>query len=343
MNMDMPQRLETFPADSYDVPLDQLIVRYGDGPAMQTAYHASPHKFDKFDMSKIGTGEGAQAYGHGLYMAESPAVSGRGGSYDREFTARALSKPDLNQQQEFILKHLDTGKNDMQILDAMAQNGIATDFDQAFSALNQMKAARSNVYKVDIPDEAIARMLDWDKPLNKRLELRDIVQKERPGYMTMGLPNDIITEADAYLSLAEKVGPAKAAEMFKEAGIPGIRYLDGSSRSVSGGELLDVANTPKGWTAKIRKPNIAGTVGDVIPQSAHFTTSAPFKTEQQARDWANQQIGGGTSNFVLFDDQMPRILEVNGQPTGLLPYADEAKAAKQLTSQGGLLAPRGKK
>jgi hypothetical protein len=39
------------------------------------AYHGSPHKFDKFDLSKIGTGEGAQAYGHGLYMAESPGVA----------------------------------------------------------------------------------------------------------------------------------------------------------------------------------------------------------------------------------------------------------------------------
>ena len=35
------------------------------------AYHGSPHDFDRFDMSKIGTGEGAQAYGHGLYFAEN--------------------------------------------------------------------------------------------------------------------------------------------------------------------------------------------------------------------------------------------------------------------------------
>jgi len=33
------------------------------------AYHGSPYKFDRFDLSKIGTGEGAQAYGHGLYFA----------------------------------------------------------------------------------------------------------------------------------------------------------------------------------------------------------------------------------------------------------------------------------
>ena len=40
-------------------------------------WHGSPHKFDKFDSSKIGTGEGAQAYGHGLYFAESPEVAGQ--------------------------------------------------------------------------------------------------------------------------------------------------------------------------------------------------------------------------------------------------------------------------
>ena len=37
------------------------------------AYHGSPHDFERFDTSKIGTGEGAQSYGHGLYFAENPA------------------------------------------------------------------------------------------------------------------------------------------------------------------------------------------------------------------------------------------------------------------------------
>src|SRR5574343_290164 len=38
-------------------------------------YHGSPHAFTKADSSKIGTGEGAQAYGHGLYWAESPETA----------------------------------------------------------------------------------------------------------------------------------------------------------------------------------------------------------------------------------------------------------------------------
>ncbi len=38
-------------------------------------YHGSPHDFDKFSMDKIGTGEGAQAYGHGLYFAEREGIA----------------------------------------------------------------------------------------------------------------------------------------------------------------------------------------------------------------------------------------------------------------------------
>lgn len=39
------------------------------------AYHGSPHNFDKFDLSKVGTGEGAQAFGHGLYFADRESIA----------------------------------------------------------------------------------------------------------------------------------------------------------------------------------------------------------------------------------------------------------------------------
>ena len=52
------------------------------------AYHSSPHDFEQFDLGKIGTGEGAQVYGHGLYFAENPAVSGQGGQYWNQFQRR---------------------------------------------------------------------------------------------------------------------------------------------------------------------------------------------------------------------------------------------------------------
>lgn len=46
-----------------------------------TAYHGSPHSFDKFSMDKIGTGEGAQDLGRGMYF------------YDDEGAARLYQNP----------------------------------------------------------------------------------------------------------------------------------------------------------------------------------------------------------------------------------------------------------
>jgi hypothetical protein len=44
-------------------------------PAGMTVYHGSPHVFEKFDLSKIGIGEGNQSYGRGLYTAQNPQVA----------------------------------------------------------------------------------------------------------------------------------------------------------------------------------------------------------------------------------------------------------------------------
>lgn len=60
------------------------------------AYHGSPYDFERFDISQVGTGQGAQSYGHGLYFAEEPAVakdyqeqlSGRRGVNPNAFTAK---------------------------------------------------------------------------------------------------------------------------------------------------------------------------------------------------------------------------------------------------------------
>ena len=47
----------------------------GKGIFEQIAWHGSPYTFDAFDLSKIGTGEGAQAHGWGLYFAQDEEVS----------------------------------------------------------------------------------------------------------------------------------------------------------------------------------------------------------------------------------------------------------------------------
>lgn len=55
---------------------DKVIVDAITDQSGIEVYHGSPFEFDRFDVTHIGRGEGAQAFGHGLYFAESPGVAG---------------------------------------------------------------------------------------------------------------------------------------------------------------------------------------------------------------------------------------------------------------------------
>lgn len=54
--------------------LDKLRKKYN-YQYYQSAWHGSPHDFDKFDLGAIGTGEGNQAHGWGLYFAKNREVA----------------------------------------------------------------------------------------------------------------------------------------------------------------------------------------------------------------------------------------------------------------------------
>jgi len=273
----------------------------GPAPMGITVWHGSPHKFTKFDMSKIGTGEGAQAYGHGLYMAETPDVA--------KTYADTLGEEVLVKGKPVYKAHNNTiagdapignaarnalqGSNwDLSKAKAAMQDAYKTSgdgyFKRAFdelSALSESDITRKTgaMYKVDIPDEAVARFLDWDKPLSQQPigSGLQVSKNESPAFSdekwlvnigdrtinayrtkkeaTSALTG--LTGADLYRHL-DAAGAAPGVEYLQSQGITGIRYLDGGSRSA----------------------------------------------------------GQGSSNFVLFDDQMPRILEINGQPTGQVPW-----------------------
>jgi hypothetical protein len=45
------------------------------GSRAMTAYHGSPHVFDRFDISRMGSGEGAQVFGRGHYFAENERIA----------------------------------------------------------------------------------------------------------------------------------------------------------------------------------------------------------------------------------------------------------------------------
>lgn len=58
-------------------PFDRTVDNFLSTPESldQTAYHGTPHRFTDFSLEHIGTGEGAQAHGWGLYFAQDRKIS----------------------------------------------------------------------------------------------------------------------------------------------------------------------------------------------------------------------------------------------------------------------------
>lgn len=229
---------------------NMLAGPLGFAPAGITAWHGSPHIFDKFDSSKIGSGEGAQAYGRGLYLAESPKVAA---SYNTSYYRRPYDENDPYYFAKQVLDEWSGGsvREALSALTEIARKAPTKRNKMALGALrhnvdlDKVLNGESYLYKVDLPDDAIAKMLDWDKAMSQQAE------SVRTAARDLGLPVTA-TGRDVYNALTQQArdmaimrgqntqptlgaSQAGASADLRELGIPGIRYLDGGSRSAGGG------------------------------------------------------------------------------------------------------------
>ena len=100
-----------------------------------------------------------------------------------------------------------------------------------------------SIYTVDIPDEKIAQMLDWDKPLSQQPKavkeaVNSIVLAEEL-YKGKYAPRflDTKTTGGEAIEIFNSVlgSPQVTSNYLREAGIPGIQYLDQASRGAKQG------------------------------------------------------------------------------------------------------------
>jgi hypothetical protein len=227
-------------------------------------YHGTPHTLPptprnplgEFDASKIGTGEGAQAYGHGIYTAENPAVAAgyrEKLSQNRLFDSRGTPfDVQANLSNPNVRAVLNKTNGDIDAAIARARQSIesipgtqgaeyaAKDIEtlNAIKASGGLQKQSGNLYKVDLPDEKIAKMLDFDKHLSEQPKaVQDILlryQKEIGGSFGTG---EQTLKAIAFERRMKGLddSPAAVAQQLKEMGIPGVQYLDAGSRNVAGG------------------------------------------------------------------------------------------------------------
>lgn len=141
------------------------------------AYHGSPHDFDRFSLDHIGTGEGAQMYGHGLYFADNidVAKSYSPRDYDAEQLmldrqARAMNNEDYLEAEFWDQAMLH--KTPDEIMEFAGEYGDDEAIEAAQRVVDYMDShgMRQNLMEVDINADPES-LLDWDKPLSEQSQV----------------------------------------------------------------------------------------------------------------------------------------------------------------------------
>lgn len=314
---------------------------FDEAPAepMVTVYHGSAADFEKFDSSKIGSGEGAQAYGHGLYFAENPKTAEAyrtvlAGS-EREYLidGKVVDPQSLGHIEAAALRAVAEpnvyGKSaeqwEMQDVPAADVAALRKEIDNLQGRVDYQEKNLGTKYTVGIPKRVIDGMLDWDRPLSEQpaalVAVKSIVGE--------GGQPEKWTGGEAYRAVADYLGgeriaaphvdggypvkyadDVKASEALKAAGFPGIRYLDEGSRG----------GIPYKEITAERKAELEKRLLELqkveIPAAKN---AAELKRLHKEHDALSEEHAAGTKqpptrNFVLFEDEHAKITEKNGSP-----------------------------
>lgn len=204
----------------------------GEGELFSKAYHGTPHEVDKFDTEKIGTGEGAQAYGYGLYFADSKEVA--------EFYRTSTMSRDNRIAYDKAVEEI---KNLKSLIEEAQSNPKLTsqlpklkEFLVKAEKTKQELLQSGNLYRVDLKPKEEEYLL-WDKPLDEQsLHVKEALQKELDMYRkSEGAKGAYVNNSSGEKLYKEFIytygSDKKASERLNELGIKGIKYEDGNSRS----------------------------------------------------------------------------------------------------------------
>jgi len=213
---------------------EDFLMRRGLMPTLDV-YHGTPHTLPpternplgEFDASKIGTGEGAQAYGYGIYTAENPAVAK---GYADKLATTGRSGP---WWEDMVRQRIAQGESINDAKKFVAQNNPSL-AEKIVAIPDKLLKVNKSLYKVDLPDAMIPKMLDYDKHLSEQSpEVQKILlpyQKEIGG--SFGTGEQTLT-AIAFERRMKGLddSPAAVAEQLRQMGIPGVKYFDEASRA----------------------------------------------------------------------------------------------------------------
>jgi hypothetical protein len=194
-------------------------------------YHGSPHRFEKFDLSKMGTGEGQQMIAPGAYLSQSEDFAKGFMQDQRGQSAPTIAKKYLSNwgDSNLAIQKLDER---YKTLLGESNPSYAQPFKDAADMLRKGDTDFSaSLYKVDLPDSKARRMLNYEKELkNQPKHIRNLATKSG------------VDLSDTGFDLLQKLGRDQAGvEKLKNAGITGIKYSNEMTPGTSNYVVFDPA------------------------------------------------------------------------------------------------------
>lgn len=287
--------------------------RYG-----QPAYHGSPHLFERFSLGAIGTGEGAQAFGWGMYFAGRREVAEyyrQTLTLDQGFTFDG--KPGLTRAEigdlvnaEFpgfldnvsrasgvsdkLIDDIVYGRGDRQYKDGSDRARV---YDALKDRISRPDAGR--LFEVDIPEDA--ELLDWDAPLSE--QPASVLEKLQP------LLPRFTAEDDALLAElgVEVTGEATGADPVLE--MTGAQFYQDLA------DRLGATNWPVGANADQRR---------AVVRNAHRAASEALRASgipgHRYLDGGSRADGDGSRNYVIYDEDRIQVTRFEQEQRGSVAF-----------------------
>lgn len=324
------------------------LVRDAGGAAavgMTRGWHGTPHTFEpvegnpfgEFRDEAIGSGEGAQSYGYGHYVAGNPKVAqdyaNRLGVKDITYEGRPIVSPksSVDDQNWFIsqpqhvqngiLTLTDNGGDVKSAIASLKNAGI----DDAAKWLqdNENKLGTvggGSLLHVKIrPDES--ELLDWDKPTGQQpTAIQTKLKNLFPGQDTSewngetaykelsAIKNKKLFPTNTMSDSQYQAADQAASAALHEAGIPGIKYLDAGSRGLRQPEEVQAdidSMTALRDKAKAGEPGLGGTSPEQLTQLRNDRLDKLQDELKQAKN--------PTRNYVIFHPSNLKITGRNGE------------------------------
>lgn len=247
----------------------------------QKAYHGSPYTFDHFDLGAIGTGEGNQAHGWGLYFAQDKKIAENykdilGANSGEVITGKTKYKinedgdwydentgniiDDINPLSMALTEVLETG-NSNKAIEHLQEFIKSKEGKTAQTVISQVKRAKEAIkllkknefagheqktaFEVEIPEDN--ELIDEFKNINEQpRKVQAAIRKawKEISYKPSAL--QYMSGREFYKQLASELGGEKAAsEKLNSLGVKGITYdglVDGKCFVVFDDKAIQIIN-----------------------------------------------------------------------------------------------------